>query len=216
MTGRFVPWAAVVEALGESRFEEIRSALATARTDPWNRDAFLLDGAAGRLLRELVPPDAPAEALTSYAALLHALYLHWAGGRPVRRPGRESLRAALAAPPAAATADPGVCYVQLPERLAWAAPSPGAAHEPVDGCFVLATPQRVRVLAVLGARPERAGFTTVEADAALPLPPLPAREDGSAPFASVLPAGERMGFLSVTSAAELLWLALLALPAAAE
>ncbi len=84
MTGRFLPWAPLVEAIGDGRFEEIRAALAAAHTDAADRDAFLLAAAAGRLLRELVPGDAPAEAVTSYAALLHTLYLHWAHGRPVR------------------------------------------------------------------------------------------------------------------------------------
>ena len=36
------------------------------------------------------------------------------------------------------------------------------------------------------------------------------RDDGAAPFATVLPAGERMGFFSVTSESELVALALLA------
>lgn len=215
MTGRFVPWAGLVAALGEDRFEEIRAALGAAHTDPWVRDAFLLDGAVGRLLRELVPGDAPAEAVTSYGALLHALYLHRADGGPVRPVGRDELRALLAAPPSNPSLEVGARYLQLPERLVWAAPTPGAAHEPLDGCFFLAAPERLRVLAVLGARPEREGFTTIEAEAPLPAPPLPPRDDGSAPFAPVLPAGERMGFVSLTSAGELVWLALLAALAAA-
>ncbi len=210
MTGRFVPWAPLVEAVGDDRFEEVRAALAAAHTDAADRDAFLLAAAAGRLLRELVPPDAPAEAVTSYGALLHSLYLHWAQGRPVRRVERERLRDLLAAPAAGATPEPGTRYLQLPERMVWAAPEPGAPHEPLDGCFLAVLPGRVRVLAVLGARPEREGFTTIEAETTWPLGPLPAREDGSAPFAPVLPAGERMGLVSVTSPAELVWLALLA------
>ena len=76
--------------------------------------------------------------------------------------------------------------------------------------FVVAAPDRVRVLAVLGFRPGREGFTTMEAVS--PLPPVSptARDDGAAPFATVLPAGERMGFFSVTSESELVALALLA------
>ncbi len=215
MTGRFVPWAGLAQALGEERFEEIRSALASAGTDPWNRDAFLLAAPVGRVLRELVPPDAPADAVTSYGGLLHALYLHWTGGRPVRQAEGARLRAVLAAPPPIAAGAAGATYVQLPERVVWAAAAPGAPHEPVDGCFLLTSPGRIRVLAVLGARPERDGFTTIEADTRLPMPPLPKREDGAPPFAPVLPAGERMGFLSVVSTVELLWLASLAALAAA-
>jgi hypothetical protein len=215
MTGRFVPWAGLLDALGESRFAEVRAALDAAHADPADRDAFLLAAAVGPVLRDLVPPDAPAEAVTSYGALLHALYLHWAHGGPVRPIDRERLRPLLAAPPAAPTPEPGACYLQLPERLVWAAPAPGAPHEPLDGCFLLTAAGRARVVAVLGARPEREGFTTIEAEAPLPPPPLTARDDGTAPFAPVLPAGERMGFVSLTSEAELVWLALLAPLAAA-
>ncbi len=104
--------------------------------------------------------------------------------------------------------------MQLPERLVWAAPSAGAAHEPLDGLFVATTPARVQVLAVLGFRQERQGFTTIDVSAPLPVTTLPARADGSAPFSTVLPAGDRMGFVSVTSEDELACLALLALAAA--
>ncbi len=208
------PWTALVEALGDARFEEIRGELATARIDPFERDAFVLAGAVGRVLRDLVPGDAPADAVTLYSALLHVLYLHWAGGRPVRAVSRERLSAQLAAALAPPVPAPGTCYLQLPERLVWAAPSAGAAHEPLDGLFVATTPARVQLLAVLGFRPEREGFTTIAATAPLPVPQTPARADGSPPFSTVLPAGERMGFFSITSEAELARLALLALAGA--
>lgn len=208
------PWTALVEVLGDDRFAEIKGELEAARIDPFERDAFALVAAVGRVLRELVPDDAPAEAVTSYTALLHALYLHWVGGRSVRAVTRERLRERVAdpSPPPAPVA--GVRYLQLPERLVWAAPSAGAAHEPLDGLFVATTPARVQVLAVLGFRQERQGFTTIDVSAPLPVTTLPARADGSAPFSTVLPAGDRMGFVSVTSEDELACLALLALAAA--
>jgi len=215
MSERFLPWAGVVAALGAAPFEPIRSGLADAKVDAADRDAFLLAAAVGGVLRELVPGDAPAEALTSYGALLHTLYLHWDGGARVLRCGADRLRAVLAAPPPMVASATGTVYAQLPERVVWAEPSPGAAHEPVDGCFVTVWGTRLRVLAVLGARPERDGFTTVEAEAPLPLPALRARAGGAAPFTPVLPAGERMGFLSVVSPDELLWLGVLAAVAAA-
>lgn len=208
------PWTILVEALGDAPFAEIEGELAAARIDPFERDAFVLVGAVGRVLRELVPDDAPAEAVNAYAALLHALYLHRAAGRPVVAVTRERLRAGLAAPPPPPAPAPGVCYLQLPERLVWAAPSADAAHEPLDGLFAMTTAARIQVVAVLGFRPEREGFTTMSVSAPLPPTEAPARADGSAPFSTVLPAGERMGFVSVTSVAELAWLALLALAGA--
>lgn len=212
---RPLPWTALIEALGTSRFEAIREALAKSGTDPFDRDAFLLDGAVGRVLRDLVPADAPAEAVTEYAALLHALYLHWSRGWPVHVLERGAATALLADPPADAPAGPGfeVAYVQLPERLVWAAPAAGAAHEPIDGVFVIQWSGRCRAIAVLGFRPDRQGFTIIEVEAPLPLQRSP-RPDGSRPFATVLPSGERMGLFSITTATELALLALLALAAA--
>jgi len=211
---RPLPWTALIEALGEGSFKAIRAALAKAGADPFDRDAFLLDGAVGRVLRELVPADAPAEAVTQYGALLNALYLHWAHGSPVRALERAAASALLAAPPARVPAleGPVVAYVQLPERLVWAAPAAGAPHEPMDGVFVLHSQRGSSALAILGFRPDRQGFTTIEAEGPAPL--LAARPDGSRPFATTLPAGERMGFFSVTTAPELMLLALLALAAA--
>ncbi len=212
---RPLPWSALVEALGASSFEAMGAALATAGTNAIDRDAFLLDGTVGRVLRDLVPADAPAEAVTEYGALLHALYLHWSAGSPVRALDRSAAAALLSAPPreAGPAEGPPAVYVQLPERLVWAAPAPGAAHEPMDGVFVLRSPGRCRVLAVLGFRPDRQGFTTIAADAPL-APRLEPRPDGSRPFSTVLPAGERMGLFSVTTPRELAVLALLALSAA--
>ena len=211
---RPLPWTALIEALGEGNFEAMRAARAKAGSDPLDRDAFLLEGAVGRVLRDLVPPDAPAEAVTQYGALLHALYIHWSHGSPVHVLERGVATALLSAPPESvpAVAGPAVAYIQLPERLVWAAPAPGAPHEPMDGIFVVQSARAGRALAVLGFRPDRQGFTTIEAD--MPPPPrLDPRPDGSPPFATVLPAGERMGFFSVTTAPELALLALLALPA---
>ena len=207
------PWTALIEALGEARFVAIRAALAAAGTDPPDRDAFLLLAAVGRVLRDLVPTDAPAEAVTSYGTLLHMLYLHWDRGWPVRSLDQPALVSLLTARPAASatTTTPGICYVQLPQRIVWAAPAPGAAHEPMDGLFTALGATRLLVLAVLGFRPERQGFTTIETQASIPVPVSRTRPDGSAPFTTVLPAGERMGLFSVVSPEELAALASLAL-----
>jgi hypothetical protein len=153
--------------------------------------------------------------VTEYAALLHLLYLHWYAGQPVRTLDREALEAALAdlAPLRRPPAAPGVRYVQLPERTVWAEPNPGEPHEPLDGCYVLLSASAVTVLAILGFRPERGGFTIVEAAAPFPLGVPGPRPDGAAPFANVLPAGDRMGFRSVVSPGELVALALLCVAA---
>jgi hypothetical protein len=214
---RALPWTDLVGAIGTKRFEDIREALAAGRVEPANQDAFLLLGPAGALLRELMPADAPAEAVTEYGSLLHALYLHWDAGHPLRTLDRGALDRALSdlAPLSRPPASPGIAYVQLPERIVWAEPAPGAPHEPLDGCFVVLSASAISVLAILGFRTERGGFTTVQASATLPLTPPAPRPDGTAPFASALPAGQRAGLLSVASPGELVALALLALAAPA-
>lgn len=210
---RPLPWSDLIEAIGENRFTGIAEALAQARTDPLDRDAFLLNAAAGQVLRDLMPVDALPETVNAYGALLHMLFVAWERDWPLARPAEAPLRAALAAPaPLAARTPPAaVCYAQLPERLIWAEPEAGAPHEPLDGVFLIAAADRARVLAVVGMRADRDGFTTVEADLPLPAPAPAARADGSAPFASVLPGGDRARLLSVVSEHELVALALTAL-----
>lgn len=208
-----MPWTALVETLGASRFEEIRRVLGDAKTEALDRDAFLLNGTVGQLFRDLMPKDAPTESVNAYGALLHMLYLHWERDWPVARIEAQALDRALQSPAAlpARTPPVSVCYLQLPERVVWAASQPGGPHEPLDGQFVVAAPARVRVLAVLGFRPERVGFTTMESDLALPAAAPGPRADGSAPFASVIPGGERAELRSVADAHELAALAVLAL-----
>ncbi|MBI1722808.1 MAG: hypothetical protein HYR48_02740 [Gemmatimonadetes bacterium] len=212
---RLFPWTALVEALGEQRFEELQRALGEVKIEPLERDAFLLNGAVGRLLRDLMPEEAPAEAVTAYGALVHALYLLWERHWPLARVTEPKLRAALESiTPYPLTASPLVSYIQLPERLVWAEPEAGAPHEPIDGFFIVARAERLRALAVLGLHAHREGFTTVESETTLPAPVPGPRPDGSPPFASVLSGGDRAKLFSVTDAHELAALALLALAAA--
>jgi hypothetical protein len=206
---RALPWSALVEALGEERFTQVRDSLTARGTDALVRDAFLLDPAAITLLRDLVPREAPTETLHAYGALLHALYLCWDAAFPVRSVSTDRLRLALGSrSPLPAPRSPLVCYVQLPERLCWAEPAPGEAHEPLDGMFVSVRGRRLAVVAVLGFRPERGGFTTIEAELDLPLELPPQRSDGRPAFAPVLPGGDRAQLLSVVDAHELAALAL--------
>jgi len=218
MTGqpRPLPWTALAEVIGDERFAEIRTDLEARGTTDLDRDAFLLNGVVASLLREMVPEDAPAEAITAYGALLHSIYCCWARDWPVAAVGAEALRSALAAPRASPfAARPSLaCYVQLPPRIVWAEPSPGAPHEPLDGVFLLVHGDRAMTQAVLGFHELREGFTTMEGDLRLPAPvPGPRERDGGA-FASTLPGGDLAKLASVVDTAELTALALLALGAA--
>jgi len=206
-----MPWTALLQAIGEERLAGIRADLTARGADERDRDAFLLNGAVAGLLRELVPEDAPAEAVTSYAALLHMLYRAWTLDWPVAIVSPDALRRTLAAPnPQSPIPNPVFSYIQLPPLLVWAQPSPGEAHEPLHGLFADLGADRLRILAILGAHELRGGFTTLEADVVLPLEPPAPRADGSAPFASVIPGGERKQLISLVSPGELATLALAA------
>ncbi len=213
---RPLPWTQLAEAIGDARFGEIRSGLEARTTADLDRDAFLLDGTVGALLRELVPEDVPAEAVTAYGALLHSIYCCWARDWPVASLSADALRASLLAAhvsPLAARASLAV-YLQLPPRIVWAEPAPGAPHEPLDGVFLLVHGARAMALAVLGFHELREGFTTMAADLLLPAPVPATRADGSAAVASVRPGGDLARLCSVVDTHELAALALLALEAA--
>lgn len=212
---RPVPWTELVGAIGEERFTAIREALEQQKTDPLSRDAFLLNATVGQLLRDLMPEDAPSDAVNAYGALIHMLYLAWARDWPVVPASAEQLRAAALRPTPHAPRTPSVvCYLQLPENLVWAESSPGEAHEPLDGVFLIVAEHAAHALAILGFRAARDGFTTMEGAIELPAPPAGPREDGAPPFTSTLPAGDRANLLSVRDAHELVSLALSGLDAA--
>jgi hypothetical protein len=107
----------------------------------------------------------------------------------------------------------GACYLQLPERIFWARIADTAAPEPLDGVFLVAGPAgaELTVLAVLGLRPDRDGFSQLVVTA--PAADFShAREAARRPlFAPVLDGGDRAGLRSLVSEAELLYLAHLAL-----
>ena len=104
-------------------------------------------------------------------------------------------------------------YAQA-ERLVWAEPERGAPHEPVDGLFAVAASTSVRVLAVLGFRAEREGFTTIECGLDIPALAPGLRPDGTPAFTSLIPGGLRAKLFSVADPHESAALALLALAAA--
>ena len=187
-------WAAeILGAIGDARLVEVRDALAKDRVDLEDRDAVLLHRAGGALLRELVPEGGPADAVNAYGALLHMLLLAWHHDWPTRFPP--------------------FAWRELPARTVWAQPFDRAAYEPLNGLFTHQRGGTLRVLAILGQHPARDGFTTLEAEAPQPLEPPPARPDGSAPFSSLMPGGDRAGLTSLASAHELVAYALRAVAA---
>src|SRR5207244_9201685 len=115
---RPLPWTDIVAAIGEEHFAEIRASVESTKADPLDRDAFLLNGSAAAMLRELMPEEAPAEMISAYGALLHMIYLGWANGWPVVTVSGDQVRAQTAStlPLSHSPMLPLVAYIQLPER----------------------------------------------------------------------------------------------------
>ncbi len=205
---RPTPFDLAFADLADERFPGIRDGLAADGIDPANRDAFLLNRDVVTLVRELRPDEGMGEEIGQLAALVHHAYLFWAAGKQVVEVDRTQADTLLAGtdPPVHRTAD-GPAYFQLPERRIWAEAVAGAPHEPLDGCFVHASPgsSELRVLGVFGLHPDRPGFTVVEA--AGPSTPHLARADGSALFAPLLPGGAAARLHSLAGGEELLELA---------
>jgi hypothetical protein len=187
-------------------FPDIRTALSQSGTEPRDRDAFLMVREVVTLLRELRPDEGLGEAIDELAALVHHSYLFWAAGCPVVELPTEHLGELLGASPPDSDEhqDPPAYYAQLPERRIWAQAVTGVPPEPLDGCFVHASPDEtsLRVLGVFGVHRERAGFTVVEVAGNRPLALV--RPDGSQLFSPTLPGGAAARLFSLAGGEELL------------
>jgi hypothetical protein len=143
-------------------------------------------------------------------ALVHHAYLTWAAGAltiPIARETAEELLGAVvpgaAEPNGSEPRDPAAYYAQFPERMVWARVIDNEAPEPLDGVFVSRDPAGpLRVLGIFGLRPDRPGFSAVEAMG--PRAAQLTREDGTALFAPTLPGAAEAGLRSITGEEELL------------
>ena len=207
-------------AFGEiaERFPTIAEALQQDGAAPVDRDRFVLIEPVGRLLREIVPEDADADALETHVLLLHTAFLHWSSEGTVYRIGEQALQRAIVAKRITTALPHPALYLQLPELRVWGAPSPEAPPEPLDGMFVSAADApgagAIAVLAIFGMRPDRPGFSAVgiegRADSDDPtsneVEVAAARDDGSPAFGPLLAGGSAAGLYSVANAGELLLL----------
>jgi hypothetical protein len=207
MEPRPTPYDLVFADDADERFGPIQAALADAGTEPTDRDAFLMAREVVTLVRELRPDDGMGEGIEQLAALVHHAYLFWVSGRPLLTIAPDRLPALLDnnGRPASVLPTPShsaAVYAQLPERRLWATVVPGESAEPLDGCFIHAAGKELRVLGVFGIRPDRMGFSVVEA--AGERPGKLARPDGSPVFAPALPGGAAAGLHSLIGTEELL------------
>lgn len=226
---RLTPYELILESLEADAFPAIRAEAEQRGRDALEHDEFLLLGMVGATLSSMIADDAPAEAVDQYGELFWQGYRFWVAGRRFYTFG-ESITSSLIA----STYDmhdwqlaaPPSCYLQFPNQRLWARVAPDAPFEPVDGCFVAAhetnadggTRVELRVLLVLGLRPERPGISLVLDSIDLESREAPSRaaqpwSDADAPFATSLPGGERRGLRVVATRGELETLVLRALHA---
>jgi hypothetical protein len=195
----------VFHRVAESSFPRIAESLAASGVDPANRDAFLMDREVITLLRELRPDEGLGEAMDQMVALVHHAYLAWAAGAVTLTVSREAAEGMLgqATPDTADPTEVPPYYAQFPERMIWASVIEDEVPEPLDGVFVSPVPGGdLRVLGIFGLRPDRPGFSAVEASGAR-VEGL-AREDGTPLFDPTLDGGAAAGLRSIIGEAELL------------
>jgi hypothetical protein len=202
--------------------DALGGAATRAGKDPRDRAAFTRVPEVQRLVARMAPPgDASGpDGTTEYAALLYAAFRFRDAGERVLAVSRARLESALSTlPPAAAPRIPaGACYLQLPPSWFWAKATDDGAHEPLDGCFVVegSRGDEITIVAVLGLRAERGGFTQIT----LHVAPGDFGEARAVrrdpPFAPLMEGGVTAAFRSLATPAELLTLVHLALAASAE
>jgi hypothetical protein len=202
---RPTPFDLVFSQIAERTFPEIRASIERAGYEPTDRDACLMIPEVVTLLRELRPEEGVGEGMDQLVALLHHVYVLWeAGGLtlPVAEDRLGELLGSASTTPAPAES-PRAYYAQFPQHQVWAEVLEGESHEPLDGCFVqAASAGTLRVLGVFGVRPERLGFSVVEAEG-LRAPDL-RRPDGTLLFSPILPGGSSAGLHSIAGGEELL------------
>lgn len=214
-------------AFGKAAFETktfpaLEAEAETGGVNPTHRDRFGFLSVGSDVLRDVVPPDAPPDALEQYRALLFHAFNFWRSDKQVYRIEQPVVRYLVEAAPALrdwefALPHPSV-YVQLPRNLFWASVTPDSTPEPVDGLFATAARssdplgppyQQLEVLMALGVRRDRAGFSVIPFETEIG-PGIAASwaeaagREGASDFENVLPGGDIAGLYSILTTAEAL------------
>ena len=202
---RPTPFDLVFTQIAETVFPTIRAAVEQGGYDPADRDAFLLIPQVVSVLHDLRPEEGLGEGMDQLVALVHHAYLLWDAGALTLPLSADRLTVMLDGP-ASASPDPHEAprayYAQLLDRQVWARVLDDQAAEPMDGCFVHTAGGDLRVLGIFGLRPDRDGFSAVEA--AGPRPDGLERADGTPLFSPVLAGAQAAGLYSIVGAEELL------------
>lgn len=198
-----------------SHFPQIREE-AAGSLDELGRDAFDFVRAAGDLVRQVTPEDAPPEALDQYRALLFHAFHFWADDHRLLVTEPAAARFLIESAPDLSEwsfAAPGrATYIQLPPNLFWSSIAADASPEPVDGFFITVTDtpgdsalRQLDILLVLGIHRGRAGFSVIplgsEIGAEVPNP-WDATHRSGGDFSNELPGGELSGLYSLLTVGE--------------
>jgi hypothetical protein len=196
----------VFPRLTGSTFPAIQKAVDEQSIDPTDRDAFLLLPEVVTMMHDLRPDEGVGEAMDYLVALGHHAYLAWAAGSLTVRLGPDHTATLLGSTRSEPNlrASPKAYYAQFLEHEIWASVIDDQPAEPLDGCFVHSTPTgALRVLGIFGIRPERFGFSAVEAEGTRP--EWLTRPDGTPLFASTLGGGRLHSITGMEELLELGW-----------
>jgi hypothetical protein len=220
---RLTPYELVFAEAGfENRiFPQVQEEAESNGDDPASRERFAFLSMASDALRDIIPTEAPREALEQHRALLYHSFNFWRFGRRFYLLEKPVARYLVESRPALGgwelTLPHPAVYVQLPANLFWASIAHDVPPEPVDGFFAVESHgvdplgpayRSIQVLMVLGIRRERAGFSIIPFDVEVgpgmdtDWADAPARDGGD--FASVLPGGEAAGLYSILTTGEAL------------
>jgi hypothetical protein len=222
---RRTPYELVFSASDEFEatvFPRIQEEARERDVDPLQPERFGFLSLAADAVRSLISPDAPPEALDQYRALVFQAFNFWRFGKRTYALEQPLARYLVEGAPSLADWElalpyPSI-YLQLPANLFWGSVSADSTPEPVDGFFAAEARgedatggerRSLEVLAVLGVRRDRAGFSVIPFSTeagprtASIWSEAPGRETG-ADFQNVLPGGEMSGLYSILTTTEVL------------
>jgi hypothetical protein len=215
---RLTPYDLAFAGDVEGLFTGVQAEASAAMKDATDMPQFVSLPSVQRIVSRIESPEllkANPAAAAEYHVLLYTAFRFWTTGKTVIPTGREILENSKRALTRDVQIRPpgGACYVQLPEHWIWAQVDADSAHEPIDGLFVAQSAEeaQITIVAVLGLREEREGFTQISISVAKEELTDLAEVVGARPFEPVMDGGLQAGFKSVTSLGELLLLTHLAL-----
>ncbi len=210
-TGRRTPYEMVFgsERFAETEFPAIEEEAESRGTAMVGRDDLASLARVGALLQTVAPEASEPSALTRYLDILFHGFRFWKAGCSMYAFEEPVLRSLVERAPdlsgwAPSSPAPSI-YIELPKNLFWADAVEGQPPEPVEGLFVAvgsdAAKDDLRILAVLGMRADRPGFSVIEVVA----PPEEAKTSGNpTTFRSEIPGADLAQLYSLARPSEIL------------